>query len=242
MTGDGLGADGGWSSSAAEYIRLIDAGDRNRTHVLDPAMLSECGDVAGQLVLDLGSGEGRFSRMLAERGAKPVGVDIARELVEAAHDRDGGGAEFVQGSATALPFRTGSFDLVVSYVMLIDVADYTAAIADAVRVLKAGGRLVVANLGFVSAAAGWVRDGEGHKLHFPIDRYAEERSYVVGAAGLRVRNWHRPLSAYMRAYLSQGLVLQQFVEPLPAEALRDDPGFEDDFRVPHFNVMRWAKP
>jgi 2-polyprenyl-3-methyl-5-hydroxy-6-metoxy-1,4-benzoquinol methylase len=43
--------------------------------MLDPLMLRLCGDVAGKRVIDVGCGEGRFSRMLAERGAASVGID-----------------------------------------------------------------------------------------------------------------------------------------------------------------------
>lgn len=61
-------------------------------------------------------------------------------------------------------------------------------------------------------------------------------------AGIRIVNWHRPLSAYMDAYLSAGLVLRDFLEPVPADqSLRDDAYCEDWFRVPEFTVMGWER-
>ena len=68
--------DSGWNESAQAYIAFQDAGDRNRTLLLDPVMLDLCGDVHGRSAVDIGCGEGRFSRMLSERGASVVGIDV----------------------------------------------------------------------------------------------------------------------------------------------------------------------
>jgi hypothetical protein len=47
----------------------------------------------------------------------------------------------------------------------------------------------------------------------------------------------------MEAYLQAGLTLRAFREPVPEDqSLRDDPRFEDWYRVPLFNVMLWEKP
>ena len=66
---------------------------------------------------------------------------------------------------------------------------------------------------------------------------------ILEWSGMRIRNWHRPLSAYLDAYLGAGLMLRRFLEPVPEDlSLRDDPRFEDWFRVPNFDVMLWQKP
>ncbi|HEY7802017.1 MAG TPA: class I SAM-dependent methyltransferase, partial [Dehalococcoidia bacterium] len=150
---------------------------------------------------------------------------------------------FLRGSAEQLPLAEASFDLAVSYVTLVDIVDYAAAIRESARVLAPGGMLVAANTGFVSASDGWQRDEAGKRLYHRVDRYAEEWSQVYEWLGIRIVNRHRPLSHYMRAYLSAGLVLRDFLEPVPSdESLRADDWFEDWFRVPQFTVMRWEKP
>ena len=231
----------GWEDLAGRYIAWIDAGDPSRELLLDAEMLQLCGDVAGARVLDVGCGEGRFCRMLQERGASTVGLDPTSSLIAAAQTRDRGGA-YVRAAAEALPFADAAFDVVVSYVTLVDIAAYREAIGEIARVLASPGRLVVANLSFISASAGWARDADGRRLHHRIDRYLEERSYVIEWEGRRVVNWHRPLSAYVRAFLAAGLELRDFLEPAPlTDALRDDPRFEDWYRVPDFTVMVWEK-
>lgn len=233
--------DGGWIASAQGWLDLIDRGEPNREYLLDAVMLQQCGDVAGMRVLDLGCGEGRFARMLTRRGADAVGLDPIDALILAGSERQPGG-RFVRANAERLPFAPGSFDIIVSYLSMIDIRDFRAAISESARVLRPGGRLVVANLGFVTASGGWIRDEAGNRLYHPIDRYAEERPIVLEWAGMRIVNWHRPLGAYMDAYLGAGLTLRSFVEPVPeTDALKDDPRFEDWYRVPLFTVMRWEK-
>jgi predicted TPR repeat methyltransferase len=76
----------------------------------------------GRATLDLGCGEGRFGRWLAEHGHRVSGIDSSRTLLAAARDA-GGYAELVDGSAAALPWADGTFDLVLSCMTLQDMED-----------------------------------------------------------------------------------------------------------------------
>lgn len=235
---------GGWVASARAYIDFQDGGDPSRVVLLDPVMLRLCGDVAGQRVLDLGCGDGRFCRMLAERGARCAGIDVTPEMASTAHQR--GPGDYALSDAARLPFQEATFDLIVSYITLVDIPDYRRAIAECARVLRPGGSIVAANLGFTSANAlpnsGWLRE-DGRRVYFALDNYADERSQWYEWSGIRIENYHRPLTAYIQAYLSAGLILRDFQEPVPQDqSLRAHPSFEDWFRVPYFNVMRWEKP
>ena len=233
----------GWQTFASEYIRFIDQGDPSRTLLLDSVMLEECGNLEGRLVLDVGAGEGRFSRMLAQRGARTIALDLFWPMVQAARHRSAGQSAVVRSPATALPIASSTIDLVVSYIVWVDVPDFRSAIAEAARVLKPGGQLVAANLSFITASPGWKRSPDGRRLFKPVDQYVDERPITLNWRGHQVVNWHRPLSAYMQAYLSAGLVLRRFLEPAPPDdSLRHNPSFEDWYRIPEFTVMRWQKP
>src|SRR3954464_2019079 len=63
-----------------------------------------------------------FCRMLKASGITAIGIDPTRALVEEARRRDAAG-DYGLGNAESLPFEAGSFDLVVSYLTLIDIAD-----------------------------------------------------------------------------------------------------------------------
>ncbi len=233
----------GWQAFASEYIRFVDEGDPSRTMLLDDVMLEECGNVHGKLILDVGAGEGRFSRMLARRGARTIALDLLWPMVQAAQHRSSGRGGVLRSPATALPIASSTVDIVVSYIVWVDVPDFRTAIAEAARVLKPGGQLVAANLGFITASPGWKRSPDGRRLYRPIDRYVDERPITLNWRGHNVVNWHRPLSAYMQAYLSANLILRRFLEPVPSDdTLRDNPRFEDWYRIPEFTLMRWQRP
>ena len=238
-------ADGnyGWDQSADPWIRLMAKGDPNRLLLLDNVMLGLCGEVSGLDVIDIGCGEGRFCRMLGKRGAKLTGIDPVEKLIIEARRRQPE-ATFHIAKAEALPVPDASMDLAVSYVALVDIADYKAAIAEMRRVLRPGGRFVVANLnGFNTATTKfWARDEDNNKLHWTMDNYMVERSTKAEWAGISVTNWHRPLSAYMSAFLSNGFQLKHFDEPLPdAKVMAKDEGMRSLMRCPHFCTMVWQK-
>jgi demethylmenaquinone methyltransferase/2-methoxy-6-polyprenyl-1,4-benzoquinol methylase len=131
--------DNGWSTSAGPWLRLMEQGDPNRVLLLDDVMLGLCGEVEGKDVADIGCGEGRFCRMLAARGARTVGVDPTVELIAEARRQQPGGVFHAVGGE-ALPLADASMDLVVSYVALVDIPDFRAAIREMARVLRPGGR------------------------------------------------------------------------------------------------------
>jgi SAM-dependent methyltransferase len=234
----------GWDESAAAWIAdMGEAGDFGRRYVLDPVMLPRALSTRPQTALDVGCGEGRFCRMLNANGATATGLDPTQALVAEARKRDPDG-RYVEGRAESLPFADESFDLVASYLSLIDIPDVAQAIAEMTRVLKQGGRLLIANLTAFNTAGqelGWSRDEAGRKLHYRIDNYLTESAAWIDYRGIRIQNHHRPMSIYMRLLLEHGLILEHFDEPRPtadAPAARA----QDYIRAPWFLVMEWRKP
>jgi SAM-dependent methyltransferase len=238
--------ENGWDSSARAWIESMgeqgDRGDWGRQHVLDPVMMARVAAGRFRNALDVGCGEGRFCRMLRAAGVKATGIDPTAQLIEVAKQRDPKG-DYRLGRAEQLDFADASFNLVVTYITLIDIPDFRAAIGEMARVLKPGGSLLMANLtGFTSACAdrGWVKDASGEHLHYPVDRYLEEFSFWFEWSGIRIENWHRPLEAYMNAFLESGLILKYFSEPAAVSGAEVHK--ERQRRVPWFVVMEWQKP
>lgn len=99
-------------------------------------------DGLGDVVLDVGCGGGLAVRELAGRGVRAVGVDVEPAMVEAAAQRFPDG-EFRVADATALPFDDGSFTGYRADKVLHTLAEPDLAVAEARRVLAAGGRAVL---------------------------------------------------------------------------------------------------
>jgi SAM-dependent methyltransferase len=99
-------------------------------------------DAKPRLVLEIGCGPGYFGEQVrAELGASVIGIDTSARMVELARGR---GLDARVGDAQALPFGDGEFDSVVANWMLYHIPDVDRALAELVRVLRPGGRLVAA--------------------------------------------------------------------------------------------------
>jgi SAM-dependent methyltransferase len=104
----------------------------------------------GRLVLDVGTGVGRWIPFLLNRGAgRVIGIDIEPErLLRASQRRYGDSASFGLASAARLPFTDGTFDFVSSVAVLLHL-DYESkerAIAEIARVTKPGGHVGILEL------------------------------------------------------------------------------------------------
>ena len=229
----------GWAESARAWIAdMGEKGDFGRVCVLDRPMLERACDGRFATALDVGCGEGRFCRMLAARGIRTVGIDPTEALIDEAKRRHPEG-DYRIGRAEQLAFPDGSFDLVVSYLSLIDIPDIAAAIAEMARVLRPGGSLLIANLTSFNTAA---QRSFGARLGLrpAVDHYLVERAEWVSWRGIRIQNWHRPLSTYMALLLGAGLELRHYAEPSPyaGDSLR----IAQYRRAPWFLIMEWRKP
>jgi len=94
------------------------------------------------LVLDAGCGSGLFSSMAIAAGAELIGVDAAPGLLEIARRRNPGN-NFLEEDLETLPFTDNSFHVVTGFNSFQYAGDFEKALAEARRVLKPRGRLVI---------------------------------------------------------------------------------------------------
>ena len=125
----------GWERAAEFYGDAFGA----LTVQTAAALLDAVGAADGTRLLDVASGPGFIAAAAAQRGASVSGLDFARAMVVAARRRHPSIA-FREGDAEALPFADGSFDAVVMNFGMLHLARPDAAIAEARRVLRPGGR------------------------------------------------------------------------------------------------------
>jgi SAM-dependent methyltransferase len=98
--------------------------------------------LTGQLILEVGSGSGRFTEQAANTGATVVSLDYSY-AVEANYAANGARPNvlIVQADVFAMPFRPGTFDRVFCFGMLQHTPDPAGAFAALPRVLRSGGAL-----------------------------------------------------------------------------------------------------
>jgi len=111
----------------------------------EPVVREALGEVAGLDVLDLGCGTGRHALWLAAAGASVTAVDFSEGMLEEARRKPGG--ELVRFLARdllqPLPLPAGSFDRVVSGLVLEHLPTLHGFFSEAARMLRPGGRAVV---------------------------------------------------------------------------------------------------
>ncbi len=98
-------------------------------------------------LLDIGTGTGRVIEVFADRYKRAVGVDRSREMLSVARtrlDRQGmRNWQVRQADMYALPLHSNAFDTVTVHMVLHYAEQPRAVIAEAARVLRPGGRLVL---------------------------------------------------------------------------------------------------
>ena len=211
-----------------------------RNGLLDKPMLTACEDVTGKRIIDCGCGEGRFCRILAARGANYVlGVDLCEPMIKAARELQSETDEYWIADVQDLNFiENEMFDLAISYLNQCDVPDLDRNNREVYRILKPGGRFIVANLHPMRSAIGaWHKSDRGKKEHVILDRYFDESNRTWKMMGSEFTNFHRTLSTYISSFLNAGFGIEGIVEPtVNSEQLRDYPELNDELRVPNFIV------
>jgi SAM-dependent methyltransferase len=133
-----------WNAPAGRYDEI----SRSIADAIEHAV-ARLSPRAGERVLDLATGTGWASRTLVQRfpGVSVTGLDIADEMLayaRATAERQGLSIRYVNGDAEKLPFADGELDAVVSTFGVMFASRPEVAAAELARVVKPGGRVVLA--------------------------------------------------------------------------------------------------
>ncbi|HWA02694.1 MAG TPA: metalloregulator ArsR/SmtB family transcription factor [Rhizomicrobium sp.] len=168
-----------FKANAAEWerIRALHAPEKD----VEAAILRHLAQGPIENFLDAGTGTGRMLELLGPHARRAVGIDVSPEMLAIARDRlMRGGLTQCQvrlGDTYRLPFASGGalsgFDAVIFHQVLHYLDDPAAAVAEAARVMRAGGRLLIA-------------DFASHDLEFLRTDFAHRR---LGFSDREVQGW-----------------------------------------------------
>jgi SAM-dependent methyltransferase len=130
-----------WNSGGAGYDKI----SRGIADSIDHAVLRLCPQPS-EHVLDLATGTGWASRLVARCGARVVGVDLGDKLIRAAQERaqaEGLDIDYRVADAESLPFEDGEFDAVVSTCGIMFASHPEPAASELARVTRNGGRIAL---------------------------------------------------------------------------------------------------
>ncbi|MEM7067331.1 MAG: metalloregulator ArsR/SmtB family transcription factor [Pseudomonadota bacterium] len=166
-----------FSASAGEWdrIRSLHVDEAN----VEASMLELVGNHKFESMLDLGTGTGRILELFSELYEKGTGIDASRDMLSVARSRlDNAQLSRVQtrqGDLYILPTQSASYDLVTIHQVLHYLEDPAAAIREASKALKNGGRLLVV-------------DFAPHELEFLRSDHAHLR---MGFAKSQMETWFK---------------------------------------------------
>lgn len=225
------GSSQSWDGVAEWYAGWSGAqGSFHHRKLAIPTVMSLLDCQPGETVVDLGCGPGALAKSVTHAGARYLGIDLSRKLIQFAkkHNTEPG-ARFQVGNLADhdLPVTVGTdrFDACVFLLSLQDMHPMQHALQNAIRMLRPGGRIVLllTHPCFrIPRQSGWGWDG-GRKLQYRrIDQYLSPLQVPMqphqGSGGI-TRSYHWPLSSYVTELANQGMVIDQLRElPMTQQA------------------------
>ncbi len=246
-----------WNEGAQAFDAFIESGaDHYRHEVHGPALLTASEPLQGRHVLDLGCGQGFFSRHLARRQARVTAIDLSSELLTLAraHEaKDPLGIDYRSLSVGDIAdhLAADAFDLVTACMSMQDVSDVRGALRGAWIVLRPGGRLVfsVPHPATDTPFREWDRDAGGAKLSLKCDRYFDTGPTVCRWNMARLSYpwstpyWRYTLGEWATLIAEAGFTIDILQEPRPTAAqVAANPDLDDSRRMPYFLIFGVRKP
>ena len=203
-----------WGSVAGWYEDLLKQEGTYQKELILPNLLRLLDIKKGDAVLDLACGPGFFAREFFKQGAKVIGADISKELIELARKNSPKEIEYYTTPAHKLPFLgDGSIDKIVIVLAIQNIEEVGEVFKECARVLqKGGGFFVVLNHPAfrIPKGSSWGWD-EREKIQYRrIDSYiSESKEKIQMHPGDKPEeftvSFHRPLQFYFKAIQKAGL-------------------------------------
>ncbi|MFK7694482.1 methyltransferase domain-containing protein [Paenibacillus sp. HJGM_3] len=197
---------------AEQYNAMVVSGRSDSAYQYILEQLERLDALQDKRICDVGCGQGELSYRLSGRGAHVTGVDLSGKLLEFAK-RKTEAVTWIQDDAMTLSqLPSGSYDVAVSSVMLVDVPDHLAVFQSVHRILKPDGIMIwaITHPCFQSPFSSPL--GDGARI---VKDYVEQFWKSEGSGTIRstLGAYHRPLAQYLNDFIATGFSILRVDEP-----------------------------
>lgn len=210
-----------WGAVADWYDEHLSGEDTYHAKVVAPNFVRMVAAGKGDRVLDIGCGEGYFTRLIAQTGAQVSGTDIAPELIAKAKKQTPKIAYHVASAETLGFAKDNSYDVVTCVLALQNMEKLEAVMKEVARVLEPKGKFVFVlnHPAFrIPKRSAWGWDDASQTQYRRLDAYLspsrEKMDMTPGASGAHsyTFSFHRSLQDYTKALAGAGFVIARMEE------------------------------
>ncbi|WP_421384717.1 class I SAM-dependent DNA methyltransferase [Bacillus salacetis] len=209
-----------------------------------PAMIELLGNVHDMEILDLGCGDGLFGKELIDAGAgRYIGIDGSKNMIESAMAGiQTEKASFLLANLESLKINEGSYDLIVSRMVLHYIENIDHLMNEVYEALKPGGQFVFSVMHPVITATFDHFSGKQKRSHWIVDNYFETGKRVEAWMDHSVIKYHRTIEDYFSLALTAGFSVNNLKEARPRmEAFDDEEEYKRRTRIPLILIFQLTK-
>lgn len=239
-----MNKDTSWGKVADWYDHLLEGGEGTyQKDVILPNLIRLVDPQKDEYIIDIACGQGFFSRILTEKGAKVTGTDISSELIDFAKKNSLENISYKVASADKLSFaENDSYDKALIILALQNIENIQGVLQESFRVLKPNGSLhiVLNHPTFrIPSRSEWVWDEKTNTQFRRLDAYMSEKTGQIDMLpGEKDANkkkftvsFHRPLQVYFKALNKAGFAVTRLEEWISNKKSQSGPRSTEEDRI-----------
>lgn len=211
-----------WSSVAKWYDNVLEKQEGTyQKELILPNLIRLINIKKNDTVLDLACGQGFFTREFYNAGAKTIGIDVSKELIEIAKKRSNQSINYYACSAYNMPFlKNASIDKILLILAIQNIENVSNVLKECSRILKSSGKIyfVLNHPVFrIPKETSWGFDDVKKVQYRRIDSYlSESRAKIQIHPGSNPTSFtwsfHKPLQFYSKTLYNNGFYISRMEE------------------------------
>ncbi len=244
-----------WGNVSDWYDATVEDSDSYQQKVILPNLLRIVAPKTGVNILDVGCGTGVFARAFVEKGAKVLGVDLGKELIDVAEKKKKTELEkYVVASSDDLSkIKEKDFDVATIVLAIQNMKNLDKVVEEVNKKIKNGGKLVFVmnHPAFrIPQNSDWYYDEKDRIQYRKIARYMSEIEIPIlmnpgNKNSKKTYSFHRPLQVYVKSLAKNGFAITKLEEWISHKESQKGPkkNIEDVARkeIPMFMCIECTK-